>query len=122
MRGGRPARRLDDEGACIPIMVVAQKVDPLPRVDASHADWLERCLLGLSIAGCVVVEGVLGDDLLARTRAAMYSVQAHIQEEVGTERLERAGEIGVLRLMLKFDPVFVEFLEIPEVLSVVDAT
>lgn len=103
-------------------MGVAEQVQPLPRVDAGDANWLEKCLLGLSVAGCVVVEGVLNDDLLARTHDAMYRVQAKIQDEVGKDRLERAGELGVLRLMLRFDPVFFELLEIPEVLAVVDAT
>jgi ectoine hydroxylase-related dioxygenase (phytanoyl-CoA dioxygenase family) len=103
-------------------MAVAEQVQPLPRVDARDPDWLEKCLLGLSIAGCAVVEGVLSEEILPRTRDAMYGVQTRIRDEVGQERLERAGEIGVLRLMLKFDPVFLELLEIPEVLQVVDAT
>jgi ectoine hydroxylase-related dioxygenase (phytanoyl-CoA dioxygenase family) len=103
-------------------MAVAEQIQPLPRVDANDADWLQRCLLGLQIAGCVVVEGVLGDDLLARTRESMYRVQAQIRDEVGEERLQRAGELGVLRLMLKFDPLFFEFLEVPQVLAVLDAT
>jgi ectoine hydroxylase-related dioxygenase (phytanoyl-CoA dioxygenase family) len=41
---------------------------------------------------------------------------------VGKERLRRAGELGVLRIMLKFDPVFIRLLEIPEVLAIVDAS
>ncbi len=103
-------------------MAIAQQVQPLPRVDARDADWVERCLLGLGIAGCVVVESVLNTDVVGRVREAMYRVQSRIQEEVGTDRLERAGEIGVLRLMLKFDPIFFELLTVPEVLAVVDAT
>jgi ectoine hydroxylase-related dioxygenase (phytanoyl-CoA dioxygenase family) len=103
-------------------MAVAEQVQPLPRVRADDPDWLDKCLLGLSIAGCVVVEGVMDPDLLARAHDAMYRVQRQIQDEVGKERLERAGELGVLRLMLRFDPVFFEFLAIPEVLAVVDAT
>jgi ectoine hydroxylase-related dioxygenase (phytanoyl-CoA dioxygenase family) len=103
-------------------MPVAEQVRPLPRVDARSPEWLEGCLLGLGVAGCVVVEGVVDEELLARTRDAMYRVQAAIHEEVGQERLERAGELGVLRLMLKFDPMFFEYLALPEVLAVVDAT
>ena len=103
-------------------MAVADRVQPLPRVHAGDSDWLDRCLLGLSIVGCVVVEGVVDEELRQRAHAAMYDVPHQIQEEVGKERLERAGELGVLRLMLKFDPVFFEFLQIPEVLAVVDAT
>ena len=103
-------------------MPVAEQVHPLPRVNAADADWLEGCLLGLDITGCVVVDGVLDEGLITRVREAMYRVQTRIQEEVGRERLERAGELGVLRLMLEFEPVFFELLELPEVLAVLDAT
>jgi ectoine hydroxylase-related dioxygenase (phytanoyl-CoA dioxygenase family) len=103
-------------------VAIAEKVQPLPRIDTHDENWIERCLLGLGIAGCVVVESVLSDDLRDRVREAMYRVRSRIQDEVGVDRLERAGEIGVLRLMLKFDPVFFKLLEVSEVLSVVDAT
>jgi ectoine hydroxylase-related dioxygenase (phytanoyl-CoA dioxygenase family) len=103
-------------------VAVVEEVQPLPRVHARDAEWLEKCLLGLSIVGCVVVEGVVPDGLLGRGHEAMYGVQRRIQEEVGIDRLDAAGELGVLRLMLKFDPIFFEFMEIPEVLAVVDAT
>jgi ectoine hydroxylase-related dioxygenase (phytanoyl-CoA dioxygenase family) len=103
-------------------VAIAEKVQPLPRIDARDERWIERCLLGLRVAGCVVVESVLGDEFLGRIREAMYRVRARIQDEVGIDRLQRAGEIGVLRLMLKFDPLFFQLLEVPEVLAVVDAT
>ncbi|HYG79946.1 MAG TPA: phytanoyl-CoA dioxygenase family protein, partial [Pyrinomonadaceae bacterium] len=53
---------------------------------------------------------------------AMYRVQEEIRRKIGEERLERAGERGVLRLMPKYDPFFLKFLEVPEALRVVDAT
>ena len=65
---------------------------------------------------------MLDDDFLAATRAAMYRAQAAILHEVGRERLDKAGELGVLRLMLKFEEHFFRFLERPEVLAVTDAT
>ena len=52
----------------------------------------------------------------------MYRVQERIHADVGEERLERAGELGVLRLMLAYDDHFCSFLELPEVLAVVDGT
>jgi len=52
----------------------------------------------------------------------MYRTQKKIVEEVRHDRLERAGELGVLRLMLKFEPVFFSFLELPELLAIIDAT
>lgn len=72
--------------------------------------------------GYCVVPGVLTRQRLSAIRDAMYRVQAAILGEVGKERLERAGERGVLRLMCKFEPIFFELLELPEVLAVVDAT
>jgi ectoine hydroxylase-related dioxygenase (phytanoyl-CoA dioxygenase family) len=72
--------------------------------------------------GFAVVESVLDSRMLDETRSRMYAVRDCILREVGKERLERAGEVGVLRLMMRFDPFFLRFLEIPEVLSIVDAT
>ena len=85
-------------------------------------DWLERTLADLRYRGCAVVTEVLDLDFLSETRAAMYEVQAAIRGDVGEERLARAGELGVLRLMLAYDDRFFRFLELPEVLAVVDAT
>lgn len=70
--------------------------------------------------GYCVVENVLGTALIDELRAAMYRAQARIIAEVGAERLQRAGETGVLRLMMKFEPVCLRLLEVPEMLAVVD--
>src|SRR5262249_45999915 len=59
--------------------------------------------------------------LLEATRQAMYRVQQDILRDVGPERLARAGEQGVLRLMLRYDPLFFALLELPELLALVDA-
>ena len=72
--------------------------------------------------GYAVVESVLSDSFLQTTREAMYRAQEAIWRDVGEERLSRAGELGVLRLMLKYEPHFFKFLEIPEVLAIVDGT
>ena len=92
------------------------------RTSVKHADWLGRALEALRIDGCAIVEDVLGEAVCARTRDAMYGVQSRIRETVGQERLEAAGELGVLRLMLAYDDHFFSFLELPEVLAVVDGT
>jgi ectoine hydroxylase-related dioxygenase (phytanoyl-CoA dioxygenase family) len=73
-------------------------------------------------AGYAVVESVLSESFLNTTREAMYRVQEAIWREVGQERLSRAHESGVLRLMLKYDPHFFKFLELPEVLAVIDGS
>jgi ectoine hydroxylase-related dioxygenase (phytanoyl-CoA dioxygenase family) len=72
--------------------------------------------------GFAIVEAVIYRDMLDETRRRMYAVRECIVREVGEDRLQRAGELGVLRLMMRFDPFFLRFLELPEVLSVVDAT
>lgn len=93
-----------------------------PVVSQQETDWLAQALEGLRCVGYALVENVLDASFIERTRRAMYDVQAKIVEEVGEERLARAGELGVLRLMLKYDPHFFAFLEIPELLAVVDRT
>jgi ectoine hydroxylase-related dioxygenase (phytanoyl-CoA dioxygenase family) len=52
----------------------------------------------------------------------MYAVQPKLVADVGQERLDRAGERGVLRLPMKYDPAFLSLLELPEVLALIDAT
>ena len=91
---------------------------PADRIPAS----LERCLAQVAQDGYSVVEGVLSPDFLFETRRAMYRVQTMVEAEVGKARLCAAGEAGVVRLMIKFDPFFYRFLEVPELLAVVDAT
>jgi ectoine hydroxylase-related dioxygenase (phytanoyl-CoA dioxygenase family) len=85
-------------------------------------DWLNQTLEGLKYAGAAVVTDVLSPDLLARIRPAMYEAQAQTLEEVGQDRLDRAGEVGVMRVMLSYDPVFAELLQLPELLAVIDNT
>lgn len=92
------------------------------RTSAKVAAWLDRTLESVRLEGCAVVEDVLPTESCERTREAMYAVQARIRADVGEDRLERAGEIGVLRLMLAYDDRFLRLLELPSVLAVVDAT
>jgi len=92
-------------------------------VDArTDQNWLQTLLEALRFGGVGVVEGVAPAELVSEARERMYAVQRSIREDVGEERLQRAGELGVLRLMLRYDPFFFRFLELPEVLAVVDAT
>ncbi len=83
-------------------------------------DWLAYVCEALRYEGCAVLTDVLSGELVDRTRAAMYEVQAKIREEIGQERLDRAGELGVLRLMGRYDPSLLELLQTPEMLAVVD--
>lgn len=95
----------------------------MSRVDCrTTPNWLKLTLESVRYQGFAVVEQVLDRSFVGQVSEAMYRVRDRIIREVGRERLERAGEIGVLRLMMKYDPLFLRFLEIPELLSVVDQT
>jgi ectoine hydroxylase-related dioxygenase (phytanoyl-CoA dioxygenase family) len=103
--------------------VTLQRLAPHPRTIDSRSDgWLEQALDSLRFYGYAVVEGVLDDSLIEETREAMYDAQARIREDVGEDRLTRAGELGVLRLMLAYNPHFFRLLELEPVLRVIDAT
>lgn len=92
------------------------------RSSARESGWLEACLASLRRDGFAIVEDVLGAELLARTKEAMYRVRERITADVGADRLERAGELGVLRLMLAYDEHFYLLLGLEPVLAVVDRT
>jgi ectoine hydroxylase-related dioxygenase (phytanoyl-CoA dioxygenase family) len=93
------------------------------RVDCRRdEEWLEKVLEAVRYTGVAVVEGVLDDELVEETHARLYDVQQRIREDVGEERLTAAGELGVLRLMVRYDDFFFRFMELPEVLAFVDAT
>ena len=82
--------------------------------------WICDVQDALHYVGYAVIEDVLDSEFLASTREHMYSVQEQIVAEIGEERLAIAGELGVLRLMMRYDPYFFKMLEVPELLSVVD--
>ncbi|MBV8639520.1 MAG: phytanoyl-CoA dioxygenase family protein [Candidatus Eremiobacteraeota bacterium] len=91
-------------------------------VSIHEKGWSSEALRRLQSAGYCIVQDVLDSDFLDASRSALYRAQEAIVGEVGRERLQGAGEIGTLRLPMKFDPFFYRFLEIPEVLEIVDAT
>jgi ectoine hydroxylase-related dioxygenase (phytanoyl-CoA dioxygenase family) len=79
-------------------------------------------IASVSERGFAIVDSVLDAEFLARTRDAMYAVQEQIVAEIGCARLAAAGELGVLRLMMRYDPHFFRFLELPAVLETIDRT
>jgi ectoine hydroxylase-related dioxygenase (phytanoyl-CoA dioxygenase family) len=87
----------------------------------SDEAWLETAVDALRDVGCVVVEDILVGQQIDATREALYSAQRHIREDIGEERLERAGELGVLRLMAKYEPSLVDLVAQPHLLAIVDA-
>jgi ectoine hydroxylase-related dioxygenase (phytanoyl-CoA dioxygenase family) len=94
-----------------------------PLVDCrTDADWLPRALEFVRLLGYAAVSGVLDEAMLERVRQAMYRTQRRIMEDVGQDRLQRAGELGVLRLVAKYDQIFLDLLALPQIVSVIDAT
>jgi ectoine hydroxylase-related dioxygenase (phytanoyl-CoA dioxygenase family) len=87
-----------------------------------NPNWARNVVESVEALGFAVVGDVLAASFIQATRDAMYRTQERILRDVGQERLRRAGELGVLRLMMKYDSHFFEFLEIPELLAIVDAT
>jgi ectoine hydroxylase-related dioxygenase (phytanoyl-CoA dioxygenase family) len=94
-----------------------------PLVDCrSDPDWLPRALEFVRMLGYAAVSGVLDAALVERIRRAMYHAQQQIGADVGHDRLQRAGELGVLRLVAKYDQVFLDLLALPQIVGVIDAT
>lgn len=82
--------------------------------------WVDDVVENVRTVGYAVVEEVISSSFIKTTRDSMYRTFKAIRRDVGEERLARAGEIGVLRLMMKYDPHLFKFLEIPEVLALID--
>jgi len=91
-------------------------------LSARMPDWLPRACARLTRDGFAIVADAVDPALLAATPAAMRRVRDGIEAEIGRDRLDRAGEIGVLRLMMCYDPLLLRYLELPAMLAVVDAT
>lgn len=84
--------------------------------------WLDHALARIDDAGYALVTGAVPADLLAETPERLRAVHRRILADMGEERLRRAGELGVLRLTMKYDRFFTRYLEIAEILALVDAT
>jgi len=92
------------------------------KVSRNDSGWLEAVLEALPIAGCAIVTDVLDAKFVSETKQAMLRARDAIRADIGEEKLKAAGELGVLRIMLRFEPFFTRLLELPEVLAVVDST
>ena len=83
-------------------------------------EWIGETLRAIARDGYAIVADVVPAQHLSRIRAAMYEVRERIHADIGVERLERVGELDVLRLMLRYDESFVELLELDPMLAIVD--
>jgi ectoine hydroxylase-related dioxygenase (phytanoyl-CoA dioxygenase family) len=93
-----------------------------PSVSCRHdPNWLETALETMRTLGFIAVLDVADEEFLARTREALYRARESVLGDVGRERLERAGEVGVVRLAMKYDNWLLKVLELPAVLQLVDS-
>ena len=90
------------------------------RSSTRRPEWIGETLRDLRCDGYSIVEDVVSASLLAHTREAMYAVRERILADIGQERLDDAGELGVLRIMLRYDESFAALLELEPVLAIVD--
>ncbi len=79
-------------------------------------------LEALRTDGCAVVEEVFDTSTLDAVREGLYAGRELVQSRIGVDRLERAGEIGVVRVPMLASDAFFRLLEAPEILEIVDAT
>jgi ectoine hydroxylase-related dioxygenase (phytanoyl-CoA dioxygenase family) len=92
----------------------------VPRLRLDENNWLMKAIELLEDKGYFILEGVLTPGYIQECKQAMLEVQTAIVEAVGPDKLDRAGELGVLRLMMKFDQHFFSLLAIPELLAIID--
>jgi ectoine hydroxylase-related dioxygenase (phytanoyl-CoA dioxygenase family) len=76
----------------------------------------------LAVRGYALIPGVIGKSLLERLRHGIRRAHDGVVAEIGKQRLDAAGELGVVRLPMRFDSVFFDLLEYPELVAIVDAT
>ena len=94
----------------------------LPASGEQSCKQLSSVFDGLRSEGFAIVEEVLSDSFIQITRDAMYRAREAMVRDVGEKRLLKAGESGVLRLMMKYDSHFFKFIEIPTLLAIIDNT
>jgi ectoine hydroxylase-related dioxygenase (phytanoyl-CoA dioxygenase family) len=91
-------------------------------IDATDPRWLALALDDLGLEGYAVIANFFDRRLIEATRPALYSAYDDVKAAVGAERLARAGELGVVRIPFLFSDVFFEYLRLPRVLELIDAT
>jgi ectoine hydroxylase-related dioxygenase (phytanoyl-CoA dioxygenase family) len=85
-------------------------------------NWLAKALEGLKIEGFAIIEGVMDAEFIKRSIEGLHKVENIIVPMMGKQRLLDAGELGVLRITAKYDNFFLKYLELPELLAVIDNT
>lgn len=89
-------------------------------IRTSDGDWLDQVEQALDSQGYAVLESFIADPLVLELREDLYAAQVWVKDMVGEDRLVRAGERGVIRLLPQFGRSFLRLLELPHMLDVVD--
>ncbi len=93
----------------------------IPTFEATGGNWLTDVVNGIRTAGVAVLGGVLDAGRVQALADATLRAQEGSVREVGSARLDAAGEQGVVRLPMRFDPEFFSLFEVEEILTAVDA-
>ena len=94
----------------------------LPDTSADSVTYVDDVVAALDTAGAIVVRNVVDDAFVSETQAALYRAQHTIRLHIDSGRLAAAGELGVVRVPMKWEEHFFRFFELPAVLAVIDAT
>lgn len=89
-------------------------------ISSLEEDWLPRVMTALAVDGVVVLTDVMRESECKVVLDAALDVQAIIRGEIGSDRLKNAGEIGVVRMPLKYSDAFITILDNDVVNHVVD--
>ena len=81
--------------------------------------WLQSGIKLLNHDGVFVLDKVLNPAVCDRLISAAEEAYAHLASEIGLDRLQRAGESGVVRFPLRFHDDFSVLLGNPQVFDCV---
>lgn len=93
----------------------------LTSISYGNPDWLRTVLEALDVEGCAVVTEVLTPAECDGLENALLDAQKKIVAEIGRERLERAGEMGMVRNAMGMNRAFIDIIAHPAILAVVDS-
>lgn len=89
-------------------------------VTAGAEHWVDEVLRVMEIDGVLVIDDALSLDTCLELSSFVKEGLQIVEREIGSNRLARAGESGVLRFPLKFFNQFACLLENPQIDEIVD--
>lgn len=78
----------------------------IARIDSDELGWVDEVREHLQVDGVVCVPHVFPDHEIEALRRATYTAFGAVEEHVGRQKLDAAGEVGVVRCPMKFDDAF----------------